>query len=156
MTIKLPLPFRSSRWLGQGNGLLAEPCVALDVVGIDLEEALHAAWRRRIVQAAQLLGWPLPRFTTSRDGRVVTLAFSAPTRQLQTAREANEWALCAALFERDPGHWSSLRDALRAAGAAVAVSDPERPSVAAEIEEGPALERLVRLGAAEARVDGRD
>lgn len=140
MTITLPLPFRSSRWLGQDNALLAEPCVALDVVGIDLEEALHLAWRRRIEQAAQRLGWPVPRFATNREGRVVTLAFSVPTRQLQTAREANEWALCAALIERDPSHWGSLRESLRAA----------------EIEEGPALERLVRLGAAEAAADGRD
>ena len=140
MTITLPLPFRASRWLGQGNALLAEPCVALDVVGIDLEEALHQAWRRRIEHAAQRLGWPMPRFTTHREGRVVTLAFSAPTRQLQTACEANEWALCAALIERDPSHWSSLRESLRSA----------------EIEEGAALERLVRLGAAEARVDAGD
>ncbi|HEX9206916.1 MAG TPA: hypothetical protein VF851_01685 [Steroidobacteraceae bacterium] len=130
--------------------------MALDVVGIDLEEGLHQAWRARIERVAQLLGWPVPRFAQRRDGRVVTLTFTVPCNQLHTAREANEWALCAALIERDPSHWSSLQESLRAAVTAAAADDPARACVATEIEEAPALQRLQRIGAAEARAGGCD
>jgi hypothetical protein len=130
--------------------------VALEVVGIELEEGLHRAWRGRIERVAQLLGWPVPRFADRRDGCVVTLTFTAPCNQLHTAREANEWALCAALFERDPSHWGSLQESLRAAVTAAAAGDPQRPCVATEIEEAPALQRLQRIGAAEARAGSAD
>jgi len=146
LTITLPLPFRSSRPLGQGNAFLAETGVALDVVGIDLEEGLHDAWRARIERAVELLRWPAPRFAVGREGRLVTLMFTAPPDQLQTAREANEWALCAALLERDPGHWSALQESLRA----VAAADPQRPGILTELDDAAALARLARLAAAEA------
>jgi hypothetical protein len=148
----LPLPFRSSRQLGQDNAVLDEAGVALDVVGIDLEEGLHHAWRARIERVARRLRWPAPRFASRRDGRLVTLMFTAPRDQLQTAREANEWALCAALVERDPGHWSSLQESLRAA----AVADPQRPGILTEIDDAAALARLERLAAAETLPRGAD
>jgi len=150
LTITLPLPFRSSRQLGQGNAFLAATGVALDVVGIELEEGLHHAWRARIERAARLLRWPAPRFAVGREGPRVTLMFTAPADQLQTAREANEWALCAALLERDPGHWSSLQESLRAA----AVADPRRSGILTEIDDAAALVRLARLAAVEAASDG--
>jgi hypothetical protein len=146
LTIKLPLPFRSSRPLGQGDALLPETGVALDVVGIDLDDALHQAWRARIEHAAQQLRWPVPSFAASRQGNLVTLMFTAPANQLQTAREVNEWALCAALVERDPSHWSSLQESLRAA----ADANPGCAGTLAELDETFARARLTRRAAAEA------
>ena len=150
MTITLPLPFRSSRPLGQGNAFLAETGVALDVVGIDLEEGLHHAWRARIERTARLLHWPAPRFAVGREGRQVTLMFTAPADQLRTAREANEWALCAALLERDPAHWSSLQESLRASSAV----DPQRPGIRTDFDDAAALAWLTQLAAAEATSGG--
>ena len=155
LTVTLPLPFRSSRPLARGNGLLGHAGVALDVVGIDLEDALHAAWQSRIERVGRCLGWPGIQFALRPGAAGVTLGFTAPDDQLETARQANEWALCAALQERDPGHWSALREALRDAVFTAAAADPERPCVLAEIEEAAALERLARLSAAESLASQR-
>lgn len=134
MTVTLPLPFRSSRELARGHLLLDAPCVVLDLAGLDLEPALYADWRRRVEQVAHALGWPQPRFACpAQAGR--SLGFTAPANQLQTAREANEWALCAAVMQRDPMHWSALQEAL----------------CDVELDESRALERLRRLGRAEAQ-----
>lgn len=151
MTVTLPLPFRASRGLASGNALLGLPGVALDVVGIDVEDEIYEGWRRRVERVARHLGWPEPRFEACATVNGRTLCFTAPPNQLQTAREANEWALCAAVVERDPFHWSSLRDSLRAAVVAAADADPERPCIAAEIDEPSALARLARLAHAEAQ-----
>jgi hypothetical protein len=152
LTITLPLPFRSSRPLAHDNAWLAEPAVALDVVGIDLEVDLHGAWRLRVERAAQRLRWPAPRFAARCGERLVTLMFTAPANQLRTACEANEWALCAALVERDPGHWSSLQESLRAA----AHAELRCGGVPRQIDEALALARLVDLAAVEAMAATRD
>lgn len=151
MTVTLPLPFRSSRGLAHGNVLLDVPGVALDVVGLEVGAELYAGWLRRVECVASALGWPAPTFARREVGAGQTLAFSAPADQLRTAREANEWALCASLVERDPGHWSALRESLRAGGAAAADADSNRCRVAAEIDERKAIDRLVQLGTAEAQ-----
>ncbi|HET7203295.1 MAG TPA: hypothetical protein VFI92_08000 [Steroidobacteraceae bacterium] len=147
MTVKLPLPFANSRGLGRGNPLLGEPCVALDVVGLELEAGLYAGWRRRIEHVARALGWPVPRFAMLADEPASTLCFTVPVYQVRTAREANEWAFCASVIDRDPCHWGALHESLRAAAGA---GPPDRPCVAAEIDQRKALERLRQLGAAEA------
>ena len=151
MTVTLTLPFRSSRGLVRGNPLLGDPCVALDVVGLEVGDALRQAWSRRVESVADRLGWPAPRAVAIPNGVAVTLTFTVPPDQWRTAREANEWALCASVVERDPSHWSGLRDALRAAIA----SDPGRRCAAAEIDETAALTRLVRLAEAEAEAGKR-
>jgi len=151
MTVKLPLPFRASRRLGLGNALLGDPCVALDVVGLEVEGDLQWAWRHRVETVAELLGWPAPRCASACSNDAVTLSFTMPPSQWRTAREANEWALCASLVERDPCHWSALRESLRAALEQATHSDPDRRCACAEIAELPALARLQRL----ARVDER-
>ncbi|HEX6573196.1 MAG TPA: hypothetical protein VF055_14320, partial [Steroidobacteraceae bacterium] len=151
MTVTLPSPFRSSRGLAQGNVLLDVPGVALEVVGLEVGAELYAGWLRRIECVASALGWPAPTFARRDAGAHHTLSFSAPADQLQTARAANEWALCASLLERDPCHWSALREALRASVAATTDADLARCRVAAEIDEGKVIDRLVQLGAAEAQ-----
>jgi hypothetical protein len=102
---------------------------------------------------ADRLGWPAPRFVSGRGESGSTLGFTAPRDQLLTAREANEWALCAALLERDPGHWGALREALRDGTIAAARADSARPNPAASIEEQAALAHLQRIGCDEARQD---
>jgi hypothetical protein len=151
MTVTLPLPFRGSRGLTQGNVLLGVPGVALEVVGLEVGAELYAGWQRRVECVAGALGWPAPTFARRDAGANHTLSFSAPADQLQTAREANEWALCASLVERDPCHWSALRESLRASVAATADAGPDRCGVAAEIDEAKAIDRLVQLGTAEAQ-----
>ena len=81
----------------------------------------------------------------------VLLAISAPADQLLLATEVNEWALCAALAERDPARWASLQDALVAA--AIDDADPGAElalGLLPVMEEGAALARFKTLSAIEA------
>ena len=145
MTVKLPLPYRRSRGLAQGNDLLGIPGVALDVVGIEVGTVLEAGWRRRVEQAALAIGWPSPRFARRDGEQGEALAFTAPADQLRTACAANEWALCAALIELDPCHWGSLRE-----GPSGSAGREPAPAGAAVGDEA-FIDRLVRLGDDEAR-----
>jgi hypothetical protein len=108
LTVKLPSPFRDSRTLSAGDPLLGEAGVALDLAGLEFDEALRESWRNRVERIAQRLGWPRPRFAEMRRGDRVTLAFTAPAGRLTAALAANEWALCAALVARDPSHWRAI------------------------------------------------
>jgi hypothetical protein len=72
-----------------------------------------------------------------------TLAFAAPREYLAVALEVNEWALCAALAERDPGHWGCLRDSLGQGARIVSKSGESYPPP--EITEVAAFERFRRL-----------
>ena len=121
----------------------------LELVGIEVNEALIAGWRRRVVQARERLGWHVPGVIARRHAQGASFALAAPCDQLLTATEVNEWALCATLLANDPGHWVGLEDALIAATLEDA-ADPAQviPPV---LEEGAALARLARLAAAEAR-----
>ncbi len=109
MTVTLPVPFRSSRLVPSSDPLLGGLGVALDIAGVEFDDALGFGWRTRVERVAECLGWPAPRFAVAIGRAGPTLAFTAPRDQLLTAREANEWALCAALLERDPGHWGALQ-----------------------------------------------
>ncbi len=153
MTVTLPVPFRSSRVLAGHEALLGELGVALDIVGVLCEESLASGWRARVERVAHRLGWPAPRFAVANGPAGPTLAFTAPRDQLLTAREANEWALCAALLERDPGHWGALREALRDGVVGAARSDRAPPNPAGSIDEKVALAHLQRMAGHEARPD---
>jgi cyanophycin synthetase len=81
----------------------------------------------------------------------VLFAIAAPNDQLLLATEINEWALCAALMERDPARWTTLEKALISAAAANSEDgSPPEAAVAPVIEEHAALARFQRLAAAEA------
>jgi hypothetical protein len=153
MTVTLPVPFRSSRLVPNSDPLLGALGVALDIVGVEFEESLGCGWRTRVERVADSLGWPAPRFAVADGGAGPTLAFTAPRDQLLTAREANEWALCAALLERDPGHWGALREALRDGVVGAERSDAAPPNPAASIDEQVALAHLQRMAGHEARHD---
>ena len=145
------LPFEDSRRLTGSNLFFASTGAVLDVVRTPLDEAEISAWRERVLRAGAELNWPDRRCVARRHARGVLLAISAPADQLLLATEVNEWALCAALAERDPKHWAGLQDALVAA--AIEEADPAtEPSEAflPVIEDGAALARFRRLSATEA------
>lgn len=146
------MPFKDSRRLPVGNRFFGSAGVALDVIRIDMDDALVADWRRNVVRARKHLAWdPDAACAVSHGLDGMTLAISAPPHRLRTAMEINEWALCAALHDRDPLHWCGLRDALQAVAHR---ADPGPVStIPAEIEASAALARLARIAASEGRVD---
>jgi len=131
------LPFEDSRRLTGSNLFFAAPGAVLDVVGAALDDALLAAWRTRIERAAARLGWHAAQAVARPHAGGVQLAISAPDDQLYLATEVNEWALCAALKERDPAAWSHVEAALAAAA-------PDA-LIAPVIEETAALARFGQL-----------
>ena len=153
MTVTLPVPFRSSRLVPNSDPLLGGLGVALDLAGVEFDDSLGFGWRTRVERVAECLGWPAPRFAVAYGRAGPTLAFTAPRDQLLTAREANEWALCAALLERDPSHWSALREALRDGVVGAERSDAAPPNPAASIEEQVAMAHLQHMGGHESRRD---
>ena len=124
----------------------------LEVVGIDLDDALVAEWRSRVARARVHLGWEADAACVARRHETgASLAIAAPFDRLFTATELNEWALCSALHERDSSHWGHLREALRSASQAA--SPNPASAVPAEIDEPAALARMVRVATREARPD---
>ncbi len=143
------MPFEDSRRL-TGNNLFF-PCTGavLEVVRGPADTRLIKAWRARVGRAREHLGWSERAVVARRHGDGTSLAIAAACDQLFTATELNEWALCAALAERDPGQANPLREALIAAALEQApagqLDDPP------EIDEALALARLERLAASERR-----
>jgi cyanophycin synthetase len=123
----------------------------LDVVRASLDEAEVSAWRARVERAGAQLGWAERRCVVRRHAGGVLLAISAPADQLLLATEVNEWALCAALAERDPKRWAGLEVALVAAAIDDANPGAElAPALLPVIEERAALARFRTLSAIEA------
>ena len=122
----------------------------LEAVGVALDDGLASAWRGNVARARRHLGWAEDAAcAVRRHASGVSLALAAPLDGLFTATELNEWALCAALHDRDPARWGGLRDALRAA-AEQSSATPASP-FPAEIDEPAALARLSRVAAREQR-----
>jgi len=122
----------------------------LDVVRAALDEADIGAWRARIERVGERLGWADRRCIARRHARGILLAISAPADQLLLATELNEWALCAALVERDPKRWAGLQDALAAAVDGANPAAELTPGLLPVIEESAALARFRQLSAVEA------
>ncbi|HYM27519.1 MAG TPA: Mur ligase family protein [Steroidobacteraceae bacterium] len=143
------LPFDASRRLTGANLFFATTGVQLETVGLEVDAALLAAWRERVSRARAQLGWPQAELAMRRHAGGVSLALAAPCDQLYTATEVNEWALCAALWAREPGRWNALEQALGAAALDEAGEGETviPPVLAAE----PALARLSQLAQSEAR-----
>ena len=91
-----------------------------------------------------------PRCVVRRHAGGISLAIAAPYDQLFLATEVNEWALCAALIERDPLRWSALEGALIAQAAEAASPAPLSEELQPVIEESAAFARFERLAALEA------
>jgi UDP-N-acetylmuramyl tripeptide synthase len=133
----------------------------LETVGIESDAALLEAWRERVARVLRHLGWDAPQaggpgrpvIVTRRHATGVSLAFAAPIDQLFTATEANEWALCAALYEREPARWAGVTDALLADYLEDAVDPAD--VIPPVLEEAAALARLQKRAAQERRADLR-
>jgi UDP-N-acetylmuramyl tripeptide synthase len=121
----------------------------LDVTGLTADEALIGAWHARVDRARAHLGWTERAAASRPHSGGLLLAISAPLDQLLLATEINEWALCAALVERNPVRWKGLEQALVAAAA-----NPDDQAVAAAggapvIDETSALARFRSLAEAQ-------
>jgi UDP-N-acetylmuramyl tripeptide synthase len=146
------LPFDDSRRLTGSNLFFPATGAVLEVVGVAFDDGLERAWRGNVARARRHLGWAEDAAcAVRRHASGVSLALAAPLGGLFTATELNEWALCAALHDRDPAQWSGLRDALRTA-AEQSDATPASP-FPAEIDEPAALARLSRVAAREQRPD---
>ncbi len=139
-----------SRRLTGSNLFFATTGAVLDVVAVPMDDALITSWRAGAERAAASLAWVDRQAAVRRHANGVLLAISAPADQLWLATEVNEWALCAALTERDP----SVRNALEAALLAAA-ADSEDGVPAAElapvIDETAAFARFQKLASLEAK-----
>jgi cyanophycin synthetase len=143
------LPFEDSRRLTGGNLYFASPGAVLEVIGVAVDDGLIADWRARVERATSLLHWKPRVSVVRRHAGGVALAIAAPIDQLWLATEINEWALCAALFERDPVRWHSLEGLLisQAVQAAESTAAGDPPV----LEKSAALARFARLSALESR-----
>jgi cyanophycin synthetase len=94
------------------------------------------------------LGWADRRPVARKHASGASLAISAPCDQLYLATEVNEWALCAALVERDPVRWARLEEALLVQAADAQASDAKLHLEPA-IDESAAFARFERLAALE-------
>jgi len=102
-----------------------------------------AGWERRVRLACRAFGWPASTIIAIAHRSGASLAFSAPQDQLFSATEVNEWALAAAIAERDPARRAALV-------AALAAEQPEESELPV-LEDAGAILRLQRRAAAEAQ-----
>jgi cyanophycin synthetase len=146
------LPFEDSRRLTGGNLYFASSGAVLEVIGTPADDALLAEWRTRVERALTALKWPPPVTVVRRHAGGVALAIAAPLDQLWVATEINEWALCSALFERDPVRWQNLQGLL-IAQAAQAAEGTANPSLSDPpvLDKSAALARFARLSLQESR-----
>jgi UDP-N-acetylmuramyl tripeptide synthase len=124
----------------------------LDVVGVPVDDGLISGWRARVERAGSHLGWPDRQAVARKHAGGVSLAIAAPCDQLFLATEVNEWALCAALIDRDPFRRPGLESALvdAAQESADNTADPGT-GIPPVLEESAALARFERLAALETR-----
>jgi cyanophycin synthetase len=121
----------------------------LDVV-VPVDDGLIAAWRARVLRAGARLHWVDRQAVARRHAGGASLAIAAPPDQLFLATEVNEWALSAALIERDPVLWRGLEEAL-IAQAVQASDNGANPAADLQptIDESAAFERFERLASRE-------
>jgi cyanophycin synthetase len=123
----------------------------LEVI-VPIDDALLTAWRARVHRAGSRLGWVGRLAVARKHPGGASLAITAPYDQLFLATEVNEWALCAALIERDPLGWDHLEEALvaEALEASGSTEHPE-PDLTPVLDESAAFTRFERLAALESQ-----
>ena len=124
----------------------------LEVLDEPLDDALIAAWRARVLRVGAHLHWRDRRAVVRRHAGGASFAIAAPPDQLFLATEVNEWALCAALIERDPKRQPALEAAL-IAEALPAAADAAIPTTdnLPVIEESAAMVRFAHLASLESQ-----
>lgn len=134
------------------NLFFASTGAVLEVIGVPADDALIGAWRDRVQRAGTHVGWRKCQAVARRHQGGASLAISAPCDQLFAATEVNEWALCAALVDRDPHRWGALEQALIAAALEAAETTPNpAAAIAPVLGESAAFARFSRLCALESR-----
>jgi len=143
------LPFEASRRLIGANRFFATCGAQLETIGIAVDADLLSAWQVRAERARAHLRWDMPGAVFRAHARGASLALAAPVDALLTATEVNEWALCAALAERNPARREGLEAELAAAALEAAAGGG--PHITPVLEESAALERFALLAEREAR-----
>lgn len=143
------MPYDDSRRLTGANLFFAHTGAVLEVVGVAIDDELQRSWRARVDRARAHLRWTETEAMARLHATGASLALAAPFDQLFLATEINEWALCAALQQREPGRWHNLASDMLAAALADA-ADPTTvlPPILAE---PAAMARFDLLAAREAR-----
>jgi UDP-N-acetylmuramyl tripeptide synthase len=118
------------------------------VAGV-VDELLLDEWRGRLALARERLGWGRADSVVRWHPPGASLAFAAPSDQLWVATEINEWALCAALLDRDAERWRGLEEALQQA--ALGASEEPQSVNLPVLEESAAFVRFRSLAEAERR-----
>jgi cyanophycin synthetase len=149
LSVTTTLPFEDSRRLTGANLFFASTGAVLEVIADVVDDSLLDEWRSRVARARGRLGWERSDTVARVHRPGASLAFAAPCDQLFVATEINEWALCSALMERDPGRWGRLEIALHQA--ALEDADDRHSVIPPVLEESAAFARLERLAAAEKR-----
>ena len=86
-------PFEDSRRLTGCNFYFAGTGAALETArGLSFDDESLARWRDNVVSARRALGWPDAETIVRKHRSGASLAFVAPSDQLYTATEVNEWA----------------------------------------------------------------
>ena len=143
------LPFEASRRLIGANLFFPTTGAQLETAGVMPERALLEEWRVRVERARAHLGWHMPGVVARLHAHGASLAIAAPIDALYLATEVNEWALCAALLERDPERWGGLEAALAAAAREDAADT--QGHIPPVLDESAAFSRFARLASREAR-----
>lgn len=141
------MPFEDSRRLTGSNLFFPGTGAVLELVRGPADARLIKAWRARVRRGRAHLGWSERPVVARAHGDGTSLAIAAPCDQLFTATELNEWAVCAALAEREPAQAVPLLEAL--VEASVAQSSAAASADAPEIDEQLAFARLERLASRE-------
>jgi cyanophycin synthetase len=115
LRVTTTLPFEDSRRLTGANLYFASTGAVLEVIADVVDDSLLDEWRSRVARARGRLGWERSDAVARVHRPGASLAFAAPCDQLFVATEVNEWALCSALMDRDPGRWGRLEEALHQA-----------------------------------------
>ncbi len=134
-------PFSDSRRLTGHNRFFDGPGAVLETAEADA--VVLSGWERRVRLACRAFGWPASPIVAITHASGASLAFSAPPDQLFTATEVNEWALAAAIADREPARRATLI-------AALAAEQPEEPEPPV-LEDAGAVLRLHRRAVVEAQ-----
>jgi cyanophycin synthetase len=149
LRVTTTLPFEDSRRLTGANLYFASTGAVLEVIADVVDDSLLDEWRSRVARARGRLGWERSDTVARVHRPGASLAFAAPCDQLFVATEVNEWALCSALMDRDPGRWGRLEEALHQA--ALEDADDRHSVIPPILEESAAFARFERLAASEKR-----
>lgn len=135
-------PFDDSRRLTGCNLFFDGAGAVLEADRVALAAGVLDAWRARVAQARDALGWPVAPIVARVHAHGATLALAAPLDALFAATEVNEWALRSAFVAcgidtgpqpcapGDPAAWDATEALATLAAMARAEREPALPALA--------------------------